>query len=162
MGENVAFLAKITFGTSSNKSEEQTFNLLVDTGSSWTWVNSCNKAYNPYWNENKCPSYYFDMTKSTSLKCSKETKYIKYGVGEIDGNICEDIMSVHQSRQIDQLSMKVPFLSKHDENDQGRPYFDGILGLSPDDESSGPLFLQYLYSNKKQLFSILGASKKEH
>jgi hypothetical protein len=35
----------------------------------------------------------------------------------------------------------VPFLSKHDENDQGRPYFDGILGLSPDDESSGPLYL---------------------
>ena len=95
MGDNVAFLARITFGVSVNKSEEQTFNLLVDTGSSWTWVNSCNKAYNSYWNENSCPFYYFDMTKSTTLKCSKRTKYIKYGVGEIDGNICEDVLTVH-------------------------------------------------------------------
>jgi hypothetical protein len=118
MGDNVAFLARITFGKSSNSSEEQqTFNLLVDTGSSWTWVNSCNKAYNPYWTKNKCPSYYFDMTKSTTLKCSKNTKYIKYGVGEINGNICEDYISIHQSREQDKLSKITPFLSKHDEND---------------------------------------------
>ena len=81
------------------------------------------------------------MTKSRSLKCSKKTKYIKYGVGEIDGNICDDFLTVHQSRPSDQLSKMMPFLSKHDENDLGRPYFDGILGLSPDDDSNGPLYI---------------------
>ena len=70
MGDNVAFLAKITFGKTELKNETQTFNLLVDTGSSWTWVNSCNKAFNSYWKYNDCPKYYFDMTKSSTIKCS--------------------------------------------------------------------------------------------
>jgi hypothetical protein len=57
------------------------------------------------------------MGLSKSLKCSKKTKYIKYGVGEIDGNICEDWMSVYNSTESDNLREFTPFLSKHDAND---------------------------------------------
>ena len=30
-------------------------NLWFDTGSSWMWVDTCNKNYSNYWKTNKCP-----------------------------------------------------------------------------------------------------------
>jgi hypothetical protein len=59
------------------------FNLLVDTGSSWTWVKACDKSKDPYWQNNKCPESYFDMAASPSLDCSDETMYIRYGSGSV-------------------------------------------------------------------------------
>ena len=41
----------------------QTFNLLADTGSSWTWVKSCDKEMYTFWQDNQCPSYYYDESK---------------------------------------------------------------------------------------------------
>jgi len=60
-------MVRLSFG-----STEQPFDLLVDTGSSWTWVNTCakdnfkglpeideNGIIKPT-TSNECPVYYFD------------------------------------------------------------------------------------------------------
>ena len=59
-GPGGIYFAKMTFGSSN---PPQSFNLLVDTGSSWNWVASCNKTT---WKGDKCPSYYFNE----SLSCN--------------------------------------------------------------------------------------------
>jgi hypothetical protein len=100
---NKVYLTRVSFGGS-------THNLMIDTGSSWTWVNSCNSDVNEYWDRegNECPFYYFDEDESTSLECSDETKYIKYGIGELYGNICEENVA---AVGVDNLSARMEFLS---------------------------------------------------
>lgn len=67
---------------------------MLDTGSSWTWVNSCNSDVNDFWNYNECPFYYYDEDESSTLECTDENKYIKYGIGELWGNICEENIQI--------------------------------------------------------------------
>ena len=72
--ESNCYQAKITVG--STEGRDQTLNLLVDTGSSWTWVKSCDKTQFPYWESHSCPEYYFDEAASTSLTCTDKTRFI--------------------------------------------------------------------------------------
>jgi len=43
------------------------------------------------------------------------------------------------------MAAQTPFLENQVFTDYGQMIFDGILGLSPIDESSGPLYLDTLY-----------------
>jgi hypothetical protein len=83
-GPGGIYFAKMTFGSSN---PPQSFNLLVDTGSSWNWVASCNKTT---WKGDKCPSYYFNESLSSTLTCSDKTKRIGYLGSAVEGPICED------------------------------------------------------------------------
>ena len=98
MGGDV-FTSSILFGE-----QLQPIEILLDTGSSWTWVNSCNPDAN-YWKQHECPSFFFDQTKSSSISYSGEEKYIKYGIGSMTGDIVSDFMGV-----ADDVKVKMPFL----------------------------------------------------
>jgi hypothetical protein len=55
------FAAKMTIGTVEGRDfdpKKSTLDMLVDTGSSWNWVMSCNNNTGHYWEKHKCP--YFD------------------------------------------------------------------------------------------------------
>ena len=83
------------------------FNLLVDTGSSWTWVKACDGNENSYWQTNKCPENFFDMGMSPSLDCSDEKMYIRYGSGSVSGPICKDFVKVYNT---DDMRVVMPFI----------------------------------------------------
>ena len=53
------YSTKVIFGTTNTA--DQVFNLLIDTGSSWTWVKACDKDTDNYWATNRCPDQYFDL-----------------------------------------------------------------------------------------------------
>lgn len=158
--ESDVYQAKIIFGTTEGR--DQTLNLLADTGSSWTWVKSCDKSQYPYWDSHTCPDYYFDEAASSSLTCTDKQKFIRYGSGSVNGQECEDYLRVFNTAS---MSVKMPFLLDKMAKDlsnqimqQFNLAYDGILGLSPSDDSSGPLFIDYLYSEDKiqsKVFSIL-------
>ena len=110
---NAVFLTDVQFGTPPQK-----FSLLADTGSSWTWVYTCSNNFKqlPFdrasaamtASESACPSYYFNPKASSSLTCEKNRKhFIQYGIGSINGNICEDVLGVPDG---DDVSAKMPFL----------------------------------------------------
>ena len=79
--KNILF-GKMTFGTTS-KPMKNSIDLLIDTGSSWTWVYSCDKEKNPYWQDHYCP--YFKQWESSTLTPveddpDKEARFGKYGI----------------------------------------------------------------------------------
>ena len=45
----------------------------------------------------------------------------------------------------DILFAETPFLAVHKDSVERRDWSDGMLGLSPKDDSSGPLFINYLF-----------------
>lgn len=56
------------------------------------------------------------------------------------------------------MSAKIPFLLNEVDKVYLQGEYDGIAGFSPKDESAGPLFLDYLYQQKKikqKVFAIL-------
>lgn len=90
-----------------------------------------------------CPKYYFDPSKSQTIDCTGRQKYIKYGSGATVGEICSDYLQVHNTGD---MKARMYFIESVIKFDYGfPPFFGGILGLSPKDESAGPLFIDYLY-----------------
>jgi len=92
------------------------------------------------------------------MEYSGEEKFIKYGIGSMKGDIVTDFMGVASD-----VNVKMPFLINNVDY-EFTPEFLGILGLSPKDESAGPLLIDYLYENKqidRKLFSILLGENNE-
>lgn len=96
------------------------------------------------------------MAASPSLDCTDQNMYVRYGSGSVHGPICRDYVKVYNTQD---MRVNMPFiLSK-----QNRPFdsfwaYDGIMGFSPSDDSSGPLYIDYLYKTDKiamKVFSIL-------
>ena len=56
------YTAALQVGTTNN-GEKNTFSFLVDTGSSWNWVYSCNKDKHDFWKTHDCP--FFDEHSSS-------------------------------------------------------------------------------------------------
>ena len=139
----------MTFG-----SEEQTLAMLVDTGSSWLWTYTAESCLAGTVIDGKCNSTsYFDTSLSTSFYDTGDTKNITYGSGRTEGDIVTDRVGMTDLPDIYVDVFK--FLSV---DSTSASAFQGILGLSPVDDSSGPLFVQYLYKNERILnnqFSIL-------
>jgi hypothetical protein len=67
----------------------QSMELLVDTGSSWTWVGltDCSIKTNP---SKGCEAGYFRYKDSNTFKKGNTFKRIVYGKGEADGYISTD------------------------------------------------------------------------
>lgn len=124
-------LAKVTFGQT-----DKGFDLLVDTGSTWNWVNSCGVG-----EIGACPSFFMDMRKQTNMHCTGKTKFIKYGIGSVEGEICNiNIGFLGLDYQA-----KMPFIANTRTYSGSKPKYDGILGLGPKDESAGPLIMDFLF-----------------
>lgn len=77
------YTARFEFEVKPNVVRE--FNLFVDTGSSWTWVNTCDPIANPFWKTKTCPSFYLNIDGATSIKCTNKNKFIIYGSGLVAG-----------------------------------------------------------------------------
>ena len=75
-----AYTTSVSFGTRIGGTQ-QAFELLVDTGSSWTWVEACNSDVYSRWKTTTCPYYLFDEDVSPSYASTRESKTIVYGSG---------------------------------------------------------------------------------
>mmetsp|Transcript_39240 Transcript_39240/g.28384 ORF Transcript_39240/g.28384 Transcript_39240/m.28384 type:complete len:116 (+) Transcript_39240:364-711(+) len=115
--------------------------MLVDTGSSWLWTYTASTCREGTITDGKCNSTsYFDTSLSSSFHDTGETKNITYGSGRTEGAIVTDRVGMTDLPDI--YVDKFDFLSV---DSTSASAFQGILGLSPVDDSSGPLFVQYLY-----------------
>lgn len=149
------YFAKLTVGKTESPLNS-TFNFLVDTGSSWNWVHSCNPDKFAFWTNHTCP--YFRVNESSTLECSEERKYIQYGSGEVEGPICQEDLLVYGTDDMEAHMPMILHEMPRGFKRKGFVTYDGILGLSPDDESAGPLYINYLYQQDKiqeKKFSIL-------
>jgi hypothetical protein len=73
--------------------------MLVDTGSSWNWVMSCNKNVHRDWAKKLCP--YFDESQSSSLSSTGQSKTITYGGNAtVGGPVYEENLMVYGSREM--------------------------------------------------------------
>ena len=77
-------------------------NLIVDTGSSWTWLSgkSCIG----------CPGTTYLNTASTSYLNKTLLNDITYGVGYVEGFVSEDVFSLNSSTSSNDFNQKVTFL----------------------------------------------------
>lgn len=77
-------------------------NLIVDTGSSWTWLSgkSCTG----------CPGTTYLNTDSTSFLNKTLLNDITYGQGFVEGFISEDVFSLNASKSTSDFNQKVTFL----------------------------------------------------
>lgn len=75
-----AYTTSVSFGAKIG-GQQQAFDLLVDTGSSWTWVEACNSDVFGRWKTNTCPDYLFNEDISPSYASTQESKTIVYGSG---------------------------------------------------------------------------------
>ena len=97
--------AKMTVGTTENP-KNNTLSLLVDTGSSWNWVLTCNKNIHQHWAGKECP--YFDDTQSTSLGGTGRSKTITYaGNITVGGPVVNDYLEVFGSKE---MKARLPFI----------------------------------------------------
>ena len=123
--------------------------MLVDTGSSWTWVATDDCM------ENCKDSRVFHANASESLTHSTQSYDIKYGSGTIKGEMVNDQVGLLEN---DASTSSFPFLAVPTRVDHSTELMTGILGLAPGDKDSNPLFVDYLFTAgkiKKKEFSIL-------
>jgi len=83
-------------------------------------------------------------------------------LGEIEGEICTDYLWVTGLDET--FKVKTPFIARNVTPYEIAPYFDGMIGLAPKDESSGPLIVDHLFKEEKikeNVFSILQSKKYE-
>ena len=59
---------------------------LFDTGSSWLWVPSIDCP------KDQCINDHYDYKKSTEFKSLDKKDKIKYGIGSVDGTVCNDVI----------------------------------------------------------------------
>jgi len=110
----VTYLAAVGVG-----SPAQTFNLLIDTGSSNTWVGAGTK-YEP----------------TSTSKSTGATVQVSYGSGSFSGNEFTDQVALGSNLTIQNQSIGVATTS------QGFTGQDGILGIGPVDLTDGTLSTQ--------------------
>ena len=79
---------------------------------------------------------------SDTFVLTNETKEIVYGDRETKGQIAYDNVLAFASEEL--IIRDFPFL-KVDEKYEKDDLFSGIIGMSPKDDSAGPLFIDYLY-----------------
>lgn len=119
----------------------------------WTWADECP---DPDW-DNKCRNTVdrFHTLDSTTLQYTGAIQYIKYGIGASEGPVCKDVVSFQgladngNEIETDLRAEQFEFFVKFD---YPKPAFAweqvGVLGLAPNDESAGPLFIEHLYKQQ--------------
>ena len=131
INDNLLFLATVKIG-----SDSQSFNLVLDTGSSILWVaqkgskdtGTINRHFNP----------------STSTSCSKTTEYFNqaYGSGSCSGYFYTDVVSYIGNTNFKML-FGVASTTDFEVEDA-----DGIIGLARTYPESGKSLIMSLYKNK--------------
>ena len=120
--------AMFNFGTPA-----QAMSLVLDTGSSWTWVPRVSCAC--HYSENR-----FNSTKSSTLINTGKLMDLYYGLGEVHGYLCTDTVEVEGLRVLDQ-----PLVLATSDGSLDGLESDGILGLGFSGLSDGyPTFVQNL------------------
>ena len=150
INSNHLFLANIKIG-----SQSQPFRLILDTGSSITWVADINSNIE---GSSKI-SNSFDPASSSTCVVLPEMFNIKYGTGECSGYYCIDTIKYLNNKQFKlKLGLVKSALFDFDEA-------DGIIGLSRFSEGTGTSFINRLYSEKiidNRMFSLKFASNNLH
>lgn len=137
--------------------DPQAQELMIDTGSSWTWVDSINEDIPQNWTRNTLE---FNEKLDDNLDCSEGERHtITYAdENKIEGPLCTTTVKVHGT---DEMKCRLPVVLR--QNLKGwKPYQGGILGLAPFDYASGPLLVQHLYEQERldrNMFSILPGKK---
>ena len=119
-------------------SQQQPLNVVIDTGSSWTWAltDECDDI-------DDCPNESaFHYLLSDTFQLTDETKSITYGDRVTEGLICSDNVGTEASEDL--IVANFPMIKVTDVQDED-DIFSGIVGLSPKDDSAGPLFVDYLF-----------------
>ena len=146
---NNLFIAKIKLGSS-----EQEFNLILDTGSSMTWVPMLNSK------DLYRIQHHYDPKNSTSSKKLKETFNIKYGSGSCEGNFYTDKMKYIKDKEFD---IDFGVAKATDFPVDGA---DGIIGLSRLYEDNSKSFIHMLCRGRittSKIFSFkLGLNLSEN
>ena len=150
INSNHLFLANIKIG-----SESQPFRLLLDTGSSITWIADINSQIE---GETKI-SNRFDPSSSKTCIVLQEMFNIKYGTGERSGYYCIDTIKYLNNKQFRiKLGLAKKALFDFEEA-------DGIIGLSRFNENMETSFINRLYTEKiidNRMFSLKFASNNLH
>ena len=138
---NILFIIDIKLG-----STKQLFNLLVDTGSSITWVPkiNCDDLYPPL-------HHYDPSLSSTSIKKDEDPFEIIYGTGSAKGDYYSDQLSYIEDKQF-----KMDFGAAEITN-FNVPGADGILGLSQIYEDNDKSFIHMMckaHVTKSKIFSV--------
>lgn len=160
-GTRSFYTVKLAFG-----SQQEEMTLLLDTGSSWTWVtgSTCERVAaeedfvfiqvvdeSGGWTGgpqgfyvkdlgSQCSAVPFEYENSTTFRKSSKTKFIQYGKGAVEGHISRDTLWVDTSG-CKAHNMQFLAVDKLYDKTLGT---DGILGMCPVDESSGPLLMTAL------------------
>jgi hypothetical protein len=99
--------------------------LLVDTGSSLTWIPSseCSKS--------QCPGKVFAHKQSRSFKNHTLEEVVKYGSTTIKGYLVNDVVTADQNLGDENPSARVNFLGAYETQNLYDMNGDGLMGLSP-------------------------------
>lgn len=150
INSNHLFLANIKIG-----SQSQPFRLILDTGSSITWIadiNSNIKTSSQILNK-------FDPKSSSSCFILPEIFNIKYGTGECSGYYCVETIKYLNNKQFKlKLGLAKDALFDFDQA-------DGIIGLSRFNQDMGTSFINRLFLEKiidNRMFSLKFASNNLH
>ena len=146
INQNHLFLANIKIG-----SESKPFRLILDTGSSITWVadSSSNVV------STSKISNHFDPSLSSSCIILREMFNIKYGTGECSGYFIIDTIKYINNKQF-KLKLGLARNALFDFEEA-----DGIIGLSRFDDEMQTSFINRLYLEKiidSKMFSLKFAS----
>ncbi|KAF5098635.1 hypothetical protein D0Z00_001978 [Geotrichum galactomycetum] len=148
-GHDISYYIEVTVGSANDTSSKKPFNLIVDTGSFYTWVYSINCT------SSVCTSHkQLDPVDSNSLEITNNDFTIAYTSGSVDGIVVQDTLSYagFSSPQHFGLAAKV------DSSLADFPV-DGIMGLPANDKSPDffPGVINTLYNQKlikDRIFSI--------
>ena len=146
INSNHLFLANIKIG-----SESQPFRLILDTGSSITWIADISSNIDT----SLKISNYFDPSTSKSCTVLRETFNIKYGTGECSGYFCIDTIKYLNNKQF-KLKLGLARTALFDFEEA-----DGIIGLSRFNDDMDTSFINRLYLDKiidSRMFSLKFAS----
>ena len=125
-------------------SERQPQELLVDTGSSWTWTYADNCMADSIHPACRKTKKAFHAVESETFQATGDVKFIQYGKGSVRGDIVKDTISMGFDAAGDEVKAD-DFHFFIDYMKNGNTKSQGILGLSPHDDSSGPLLVEQMY-----------------
>ena len=141
-------------------SPSQSMEMLVDTGSSWMWVGltDCSVIENP---KKGCEAGYYRYKDSKTFKKGSVYKSVVYGKGSAHGYVSTDQIYFDANRTlglpnayfiaVEPIEAKVIKESSDLwalQQLTGEDYvFDGIMGMSNIDESSGDMIMKQIYDN---------------
>lgn len=149
-GHDISYYIEVELGTSDKDSKNKNvFNLVVDTGSFYTWV------YGTNCDSNECSAHTrFDPNESMTAETANQNFSIAYTSGTVEGVITKDIFSFAGFQSPQQFGLA----SVVDSSFANFP-IDGILGLPAKDKSPKEFqgIVSTLYSQKlisKPIFGI--------